>query len=580
MAVAAEGSGPAPPATTAAPEPAPPATKAAAAEPAPPRAQATTRPDEAARRVRLTYVMALRVGLVTLLLLAALVAELGAPLGSERAPIVDTLWGLIAATYGLTIVFALVLSRTQRVTELAVAQIAGDLLLTTMLVHVTGGADSGFAFMYLLVVIGAAFVLPRGALAVAAAAVTLYVCDGLVDAALPLRTLIRTLAVNVIAFAATGALATRLALELERAGAQVASQGVLLRDLAAVHEHVVRGLTSGLVTVDREGRVLTLNNAAATILDRPADLALGRPITEVMPGIAPLLALAGDGRLRRGEALQPVRVGDAIASRTLGVSVSPLVDSLGRVLGRILNFQDLTEVRRLEAAVLRAERLAAVGRLAAGVAHEIRNPLAAISGSIELLSQSMTAASESTRENRELMGIVMREVERLNRLITDLLAFARPRPPETQRLDVTATLGEMLKVFENDRGMSGTRVALQAGAAVWIDADAGQLRQVMWNLLRNAAEAKPGEEIAVEVDGDDAWVRIRVRDRGPGIPVESRARLGEPFFSTKEGGTGLGLATVHRIVEEHRGSVEIDCPREGGTVVTIRLPAAAGGAPS
>jgi two-component system sensor histidine kinase PilS (NtrC family) len=534
-----------------------------------------TRPFAPAGRTRLSYVMAVRVGLVTLLLAAALVAELGAPLGSQRAPVVGALFALIASTYGLTIVFALLLQRARRIGPLAVAQLASDLLLATLLVHLTGGAESAFAFMYILVIVGAAFLLGRGALAVTAAAILLYLADAAIESGgegLPLRTLIRTLAVNGIAFAATGALATRLSSELRRAGESLESQGNLLRDLAALHADVIRGLTSGLVTIGRDERVLTFNAAAAEITGRTAVSAVGKKIHDVMPGLGPLIASAGDGALRRGHAVQLVARDGAFEERTLGVSVSPLVDANGRLIGRILNFQDLTEVRRLEAAVLRAERLAAVGRLAAGVAHEIRNPLAAISGSIELLSQSM--ANDTAKENRELMSIVLRETERLNRLITDLLGFARPRQLEPQRLDVAATLQEMLRVFENDKRMAGARVTLVAPAPVFIDADAEQLRQVVWNLLRNAAEAAPGEPITVatRADGDD--VLVRVSDRGPGITSEHRSRVFEPFFSTKEGGTGLGLATVHRIIEEHRGAVEIDCPPEGGTTVTIRLPRA------
>ncbi len=532
-----------------------------------------SRPFAPAGRTRLTYVMAVRVGLVTLLLAAALVAELGAPLGSERAPVVGALFALIAGTYALTIVFALLLQRARSFGPLAVAQLASDLLLTTFLVHLTGGPESAFAFMYILVIVGAAFLLGRGALAVTAAAIALYVADALVASwgggGLPLRTLIRTLAVNGIAFAATGALATRLSAELRRAGESLESQGNLLRDLAALHADVIRGLTSGLVTIGRDERVLTFNAAAAEITGRSAIGAVGKKIHEVMPGLDALIASAGDGALRRGHALQPVTRDGVVEERTLGVSVSPLVDANGKLIGRILNFQDLTEVRRLEAAVLRAERLAAVGRLAAGVAHEIRNPLAAISGSIELLSQSLP--NDAAKENRELMSIVLRETERLNRLITDLLGFARPRTLEPQRLDVAATLQEMLLVFENDKRMVGAHVELVAPAAVSVDADAAQLRQVVWNLLRNAAEAAPGQPITVEAraDGDEAVVRVR--DRGPGISVEHRARVFEPFFSTKEGGTGLGLATVHRIIEEHRGAIEIDCPPDGGTTVTIRL---------
>jgi len=218
--------------------------------------------------------------------------------------------------------------------------------------------------------------------------------------------------------------------------------------------------------------------------------------------------------------------------------------------------------------VERNERLAAVGRLAAGVAHEIRNPLQAISGSIELLRAG------ADRESTELMGIVLREVTRLNTLINELLEFARPRRPDPQRLDVGAALQEMLRVFENDKHLNGARVELTAPQPVWIDADEGQLRQVVWNLLRNAAEASPsGQPISVEVQAEgSAWARITVRDRGPGISLEHRARMFEPFFSTKEGGTGLGLATVHRIVEDHKGHIEVDVPLGGGTSFTVRLP--------
>jgi two-component system, NtrC family, sensor histidine kinase PilS len=316
--------------------------------------------------------------------------------------------------------------------------------------------------------------------------------------------------------------------------------------------------------------VLTFNSAAAEIIGRSAAHAIGRPLDEIMPGLAALQASVGDGALRRGEVQQSVP-GDR-GVRTLGVSLSPLVESSGRTVGRIVNFQDLTELRRMEGAMQRTDRLAAIGRLAAGIAHEIRNPLAAISGSIELLSQ--TTNGDGTRENKELMSIVIREVERLDGLITELLEFARPRSLETERLDVGATMAEMLKVFENDKNFGEAPVELVADEAVLVDADPAQLRQVVWNLLRNAAEAAPKEPIRVEVRADESFALLVVRDRGAGIAPEHRARMFEPFFSTKERGTGLGLATVHRIVEEHKGAVELDCPPTGGTAVTVRLPRA------
>jgi two-component system sensor histidine kinase PilS (NtrC family) len=542
--------------------------RAASGVPAAPLAPERTQPFVHAARTRLTWVMLFRVGLVTLLLAAALIAEVGAGVGEVTSPVVSTLFWLIVATYGLTIVFALALPRVAEVDWLAAGQVGSDLVLTTLLVHVTGGAESAFAFMYILVVVGAAFVLGRAALIAAAVAVLLYVADGVGFSSLPLRTLIRSLAVNAVAFAATGALATRLSTELRRAGEHIASQGIKLRDLAALHEDVIRGLTSGLVTVGRDGRILTFNNAAAEIIGRSAAEAIGRPLVEIMPGLAALQASVSDAALlRRGEVMQDVDGGRE--QRTLGVSLSPLVDSDGRTVGRIVNFQDLTELRRMEAAMHRTERLAAVGRLAAGIAHEIRNPLAAISGSIELLSQTMQA--DGAKENKELMSIVIREVDRLNGLITELLEFARPRDLEAHRLDVAATMAEMLKVFENDKRLGEVPVELVAESAVFVEADPSQLRQVVWNLLRNAAEAAPGQPITVQVRADAEFALLTVRDRGPGISPEHRARMFEPFFSTKEGGTGLGLATVHRIVEEHKGTVELDCPPAGGTAVTVKL---------
>jgi two-component system sensor histidine kinase PilS (NtrC family) len=534
-------------------------------------------------RKRLTYLMLFRVGVVTLLLISTAAIELATPLEQPTSAPLIGLFGLIALTYGLTIVYAVLLPRTGQVRLLAVAQVAIDLLSTTVLVHLTGGVESVFIFFYLLVIVGASSALARsGAIGSTAAAVLLFAgavatrhllpLYGQPAAELTLREVARNAAVYAVAFIATGALAARLAVELTRADERIASQHTRLRDLATLHADVIRCLTSGLITLTEDGRVVTLNAAAAEMVGGRAEAMLGRSVAELLPGLAPFLdALPRDGSLRREEV--PHRGADGV-ERVLGVSVTPLLDGERRSLGRIVNFTDLTELRRMQEVVIRNERLAAVGRLAAAVAHEIRNPLAAISGSIELLQQGAAADKESV----ELMGIVLREVTRLNGLITELLEFTRPRRPDPQRLDVSATLAEMLRVFENDKRLAGARVELSSAGPVWIDADAGYLRQLVWNLLRNAAEASPeGRPIAVEVaaeppGGGGGWARISVRDSGPGISTEHLAHIFEPFYSTKEGGTGLGLATVHRIVEEHQGRIEVETPQGGGTAFTVRLP--------
>jgi two-component system sensor histidine kinase PilS (NtrC family) len=532
-------------------------------------------------RRRLTYVMLFRVGVVTLLLVATFVSELAGPadqLGSART---NVLLALIGATYLFSILYSLWLSSIPSggsLRTLGIAQTAIDLLLTTALLHLTGGNESGFAFMYLITVVSASFVVERSAVATSLVAVALFGLMmvlrgyGLLPSLervqpIPLKELLRTVAVNGVAIVATGFLAGRLAIELKRAGERIETQGTRLANLATLHADVIRCLTSGLVTVDKRGVVITFNAAAAEILALPAERAVGRPIAELMPSLAPLLAsVSNDSPLRRSEVAQGARV--------LGVSISPLVDAAGKSLGRIVSFQDLTELRRMEEEVARSEHLAAVGRLAAGVAHEIRNPLAAISGSIELLGRGGEAPTSD--DQKQLMDIVLREVARLDALIRDLLEFARPRPPERQKLDLAANMGELKRVFENDRKLDFGQVELVAGDAIWVEADPGQLRQVVWNLLRNAAEAAPGAPITLSVGADrsdgKSWAWVAVTDRGPGIPPDQVAHIFEPFFTTKERGTGLGLATVHRIVEAHKGRIDVESPEGGGTRVCVRLP--------
>jgi two-component system sensor histidine kinase PilS (NtrC family) len=258
--------------------------------------------------------------------------------------------------------------------------------------------------------------------------------------------------------------------------------------------------------------------------------------------------------------------------RVLGVSVSPLTNHLNRPIGRIVNFQDLTELRRMEAQVKRAERLAAIGQMAAGVAHEIRNPLASISGSIELLRKTPQLDPDSGA----LMEIVLREVERLNRLITDLLDYARPRPRVPVPLELGGLLDETVRVFAQDRtapGVTARYVPPAEGGEVQVVADPGQVRQVLWNLLRNAAEAMPdGGEVVVALRRGDGHAEFDVVDTGQGIAPSDQERLFEPFFTTKTRGSGLGLAMVHRIVTEHGGSVSVDSSPGRGARFSVRLP--------
>ncbi len=531
-----------------------------------------------AERRNLTYVMLFRIAVVTLLLLALLLAEWYTP-DTVSSTLVTTLSRYILLVYGFTIVAALLVNRTQNLLALTIAQAAVDLLLTAGLVYLTGGADSSFVFLQLIAIVGAAAILRRFAPLLALGALLLYVgASALVwfgivprDFAVPpstLAALLRTVATNSIAFVATGLLSGRLAGELGSARAVVASQREQILGLESLHSEIVASLTSGLVTIAANGEVLTANQAASDILGVAKTALINRPIAEVLPSLAPLIQRHSDG----AQALRRIEVNHQ--GRVLGVSISPLVAQGRAHEGRVINFQDLTDYRRMEEIVARSEQLAAIGRLAAGIAHEIRNPLQAISGSIELIASLPVLSTDDGA--RELTDIVLRETERLNQLITELLDFARPREPQLAPLDLGHTVSEILQVMANDRSIDSTRLVLELPPGVSVHADAALFRQVLWNLVRNAAEADPQGTIEISlttVDKPRMLAELRIRDHGPGIAAELRSRIFEPFFSTKERGTGLGLAIVHRIVEQHHGTISVEQPTEGGgTIMTIRLP--------
>jgi two-component system sensor histidine kinase PilS (NtrC family) len=245
------------------------------------------------------------------------------------------------------------------------------------------------------------------------------------------------------------------------------------------------------------------------------------------------------------------------------------------VVGRVLNFQDLTDLRKMEKQVQHAERLAAIGTLAAGVAHEIRNPLAAISGSIELLR------SAPDEDNRPLMDIITREIDRLNSMIGDLLDYANPGPREFVEFDFAALVHETLTVFARDTDLGTVQVEMVDGAlesGLPIVGDPSKLKQVLWNLLRNAAEAAQGGggTISVNVFTDKQEAVVVVADSGPGIDEAEISRVFDPFFTTKKSGSGLGLATSHNIVVEHGGTIRAESGDDGARF-EVRVPLGASG---
>jgi two-component system sensor histidine kinase PilS (NtrC family) len=462
----------------------------------------------------------------------------------------------IVAVYAATIVIAVGLRRHTAPAAIAYAQIALDVAVAAAVVASTGGVDSVFVFMFSLgVVNGAILLFRRGALVGVILAVLGYLVAVRLGSDAPAS--LTTVFVHCAAFFFTGALAAYLAELLRTTSERLAERESDLATMTALHHSVVESLTSGLVTLDPAGRITYLNSAAERITGFTTAQVRGRPVGE----LATFPATGGREEIEyvnaRGERLR------------LGYTVFPLHDPGGQQNGTAAIFQDLTLLRAMEDAMQRSARLADLGRVAAGLAHEIRNPLASMSGSVELLR----ARAPKDGDERRLLDIVLREAERLDQLVQNFLAYARPASVRRRRTELGALLTEVLDVFVHDAVAAGVRVERDL-QTVPVECDPDQIRQVAWNLLKNAAQAMgatPGRPIVVSCRPETGGGWFRIRDGGPGIPAADLERIFLPFHTTKERGTGLGLAIVHRIIEEHRGRIEVESPPDGGVAFVVHL---------
>ncbi len=491
------------------------------------------------------------------------------------------LYGIIASVYVGSLIAIFFLRSGRYLKQIAYAQIFGDIAAATGLVYLTGGAESIFTILYPIAIVNGAIGLSRrGAyIAASASAVTflLLAIGGergvfaqpayLDHVAISTPRLLLTLGANLSAFLLTAALAGYLADALVGARRQLQRAETQLTALSVLHESITRSISSGIVTIDAAQRISYLNPAGEEISGRKLHEVLGKTVAEIFPDFVQHL---GRGKHGRGETVLAHADG---STRVVGFSLSPLVDAKTPSLpGFVAVFQDLTVLRRMEEAVRRADRLAAVGQLAAGLAHEIRNPLASMSGSIELLA----GAPNLGEKDRRLMQIVLRESERLEILVRDFLGFARPKQTDLQRVALAPLVHEVLEVFRPPGSNSALTLKREIDPQAAVRGDESQLRQVLWNLLRNAADAATSDgEVLVRVQRQGDEVHLEVKDNGVGISTEDRKRIFEPFFSTKERGSGLGLATVHRIIEAHGGRIDLESTPGRGSTFTVILPAAA-----
>jgi len=522
-------------------------------------------------------VAALRLAVVSIALLALVASLVLDP--PDQGDVSSWQFYLIGATYGLSVLYLVLLRFPPLIRWLAYSQIALDAILVTALVYMTQGIESPFAFAYVFVILAASSTLYRsGAFIAAFTTIVLYGGVLALHAVGPssvLPPLGERWGSAILSYLGHGAgmvavafLSSALAEKLRATGRKLAEKESDLEELHQLHAAILRSLPAGVLSIDEWGHVQFGNDAAFQILGLAEEQLVGHHLSRVVPPMAPAWEQMRGSLFRR-----PVQArferdftradGEAIR---IGFSVAPLASASDS--NAIIVFQDVTDIVRLKDAVARSERLASVGQFAAGLAHEVRNPLASMCASIDVLRGSIDPPGHM----RRLMDNVTHEAERLNALISDFLALARPRALELERAEIGLIVAEVLDLLENDRGFERVRLIRRIESGVEADVDRDLIKQVVWNLCRNALEAMGQREghlwVDVSFDGDAI---IRIVDDGPGVSPEMRPKIFDPFYTTKDRGSGLGLAISNSIIEAHGATMIFDSAVGEGTAVLIRL---------
>jgi two-component system, NtrC family, sensor histidine kinase PilS len=536
---------------------------------------------------KLASLIATRALLSTLLLGGATVMQVRAP-GSFP---VDPFFLLIALTYALAIVYAVTLHLVDRHRWLIDLQLACDAIIVSAFISLTGGITSLFSLLYVLPIVAGSIVgFRRGGLLVATLSAVIFsglvalqylTADGLVHLSwlsvdpnkLPSRSVAQYIVLlNLFGFFGVAMLSGSLAEGVRSAGARLERASTEIADLQALNQHVIDSLPSGLLTTDPAQRILTFNHAAEMICGLPFQAVASRPVATVMQLPEGLVTALNHGLVgasaRRLEFKHKRPDGREI---DIGLSATYLETPGGRA-GYLITFQDLTDVKKLENDARMRQRLAAVGEMAAGIAHEIRNPLASMSGSIQILRQELPL----TTEQEQLMDIVLRESERLNTTIKSFLAYARPQRFSVTRFDLRRAVNDAALLLRNSSEvLEGHAIDVDVPPhEVWYEADEGQIKQIVWNLASNGLRAMPsGGRLRLTAAEEKGGVVLTVQDEGIGIPAEEIDTLFQPFHGSFAKGSGLGLAIVHRTVTEYKGEIEIMSRKGMGTRVSVHLPA-------
>ncbi len=538
-------------------------------------------------RQRLAMHIAVRVVVATFLLGSALVVQLRAP---GTLP-VNPFFFLIGLTYAASLGFIGSLRFVDRFPWLTDVHFAIDTVIISAAVFLTGGVESLFTILFMLPIVAASTVqFRRGGLQLAGLSAILFI--GLVltqylyasgNFELPFQLALSTevpppsvaqytVGLNVFGFFTVAMLSGSLAERARRGEVQLEHATEEIADLQAFNQYVLDNLVSGLATADDANCLLTFNRSAMLITGRSGALPIGESVASVLQLRPEFTTLLGEQLSRRRSMRTDYRFrrpAGEIIELGLSVAALPLPDGSR---GYVYTFQDVTDVKRIEHNARLQQRLAAVGEMAAGIAHEIRNPLASMSGSMQMLKDELPLSADQA----QLMDIVLRESERLNQSIKSFLAYARPQRFELQRIDLRQIVQETALLLRHNADVKEQHVidVRAPDREVWVDADEGQVRQIIWNLATNGLRAMPnGGTLTLSASFDTSTSQptgvLLVEDEGVGIAPDELENIFQPFRGSFGKGSGLGLAIVHRIITDYGGRIDVSARAGGGTAFRV-----------